>query len=279
MRRLDEVLIFLHLPKTAGTTIVRMLEPNFEPPTIYDIDAHRQLESFERFARWPQQRRRTIRLVRGHMKFGFHQLLPTPSSYVTMLRHPVDRMISHYYEMVRRGPPNALHLAIKEHDLDVVEYACSRLSNQFDNHQIRMLIDAEDTPYGEMTRDHLREAVDILKRRFSVVGVQDHFDEFAVQLKKRFRLKTVDYVKRNVTWKRPAMRDLSKSDYRRILAENSLDMELYEHVKRQVQRRSRAWSFQFKLYCFRKRQAIKARREQARQQQQQQQQPEQRRAA
>ena len=43
------------------------------------------------FAQIPPARLRKTRMFKGHMLFGLHEILPQPSTYITVLRDPVDR--------------------------------------------------------------------------------------------------------------------------------------------------------------------------------------------
>jgi hypothetical protein len=236
-RTAAKAMIFLHIPKTGGTTVFHIVQENFDPNTVFVTYANPQQRSFDEYIAQPMDNKPEIRVVFGHMNFGMHRHLQVPFSYATILRHPVDRMISHYYYILRCQPNHPYHHAIKRDNLDVAQYACRRLSNEFDNHQVRALAATKGVPYGKLTRHDLQLAMDNLDRWFSVVGVLDHFDQFTTELKAEFKLQIIGRVKRNVTLERPSVSDLSQSEYDRILGENALDMELYEYVKSQVEER------------------------------------------
>ena len=38
-------------------------------------------------------------MFKGHMLFGLHAILPQPATYITVVREPVDRVISSFYFM------------------------------------------------------------------------------------------------------------------------------------------------------------------------------------
>ena len=68
-----ETLIFLHIPKTAGTTLNRIIEWQYSPFEIFTIDPYRIRATPERLKRLPEERRRRLRVVRGHMLYGVHK--------------------------------------------------------------------------------------------------------------------------------------------------------------------------------------------------------------
>src|SRR5919108_6323105 len=116
-----EALIFLHIPKTAGTTLNRIIEWQYSPFAIYTMDPYRIRATAERFKRLPETRRRRLRVVRGHMLYGIHEFLPQGATYITMLRDPVARVLSSYYFILRR-PLHPLHRKMKKERLSVEDY-------------------------------------------------------------------------------------------------------------------------------------------------------------
>src|SRR6516162_400599 len=90
-------LLFLHIHKTAGTTLHRIIEREYNPFYIYTIEGGRIEWSVDHLKKLPLHRRAALQVVKGHMSFGLHEYLPQPSTYITFLRDPVERCISSYY--------------------------------------------------------------------------------------------------------------------------------------------------------------------------------------
>ena len=81
--------VFLHIPKTAGSTLKWVLAHEYPgEATIHGDNAPfrnviRQLQNMD-----PDQLE-LVRLYSAHVPFGVHWYLPKPSSYFTFLREPV----------------------------------------------------------------------------------------------------------------------------------------------------------------------------------------------
>src|SRR5579859_7456320 len=67
---------------------------------------------------WPLYARKGIRLLAGHMPFGFGQNFPGPSEYFTFVRNPIARAVSdyHFCRSNSSNPafPAATKLSLKE---------------------------------------------------------------------------------------------------------------------------------------------------------------------
>src|SRR5438552_2491662 len=100
-------LIFLHIPRTAGTTFVRILERQYGAGAVLDLY---DSTVGDRVAALTSGDMEHLRVVAGHFSFGAHRHLPGSCRYVTFLRDPVERVVSHYY-FVRRQPEHYLHPA------------------------------------------------------------------------------------------------------------------------------------------------------------------------
>jgi hypothetical protein len=103
---------FLHIPKTAGTTLNRIIEWQYNPVLIFTVDPHRIRATVARFKTFSEQRRRRFRVVRGHLLYGIHEFLPQGATYITMLREPVSGLLSTYAFILRR-PLHPLHRTLK----------------------------------------------------------------------------------------------------------------------------------------------------------------------
>ncbi|MEO6969971.1 MAG: sulfotransferase family 2 domain-containing protein, partial [Chthoniobacterales bacterium] len=95
----EEAVIFLHLPKTAGTTLNRLIEWEYPLSEMYSIDPVLFRWSAAHLRKLSPDRLKKTRMFKGHMLFGLHEALPQPATYITVLRDPVDRVLSAFYFM------------------------------------------------------------------------------------------------------------------------------------------------------------------------------------
>src|SRR5207247_3106933 len=176
-----EALIFLHIPKTAGTTLNRIIEWQYSPLAIFTMDPYRIREAAERLKRLPEGRRRRLRVVRGHLFYGIHEFLPQGATYITMLREPVARFLSSYYFILRR-PLHPLHRKLKRERLGVEDYL--RLIPHRHNLQCRLIAGVKDTATGD------EQLLDIAKenhrKSFNVVGICERFEERLILIVETF---------------------------------------------------------------------------------------------
>lgn len=91
------VVIFNHIPKCAGTSLVSMLGQAFGETLrqVYDIKAWAEVA---RAGKDGLFRGRRLAVLAGHDVWGIHAVLPPKVryAYVTILREPVSLMISNY---------------------------------------------------------------------------------------------------------------------------------------------------------------------------------------
>jgi hypothetical protein len=93
----DDTLYFLHIPKTAGMSLVSILDNYFDYDSILlERDWYDLITTLPRdFSRY--------RLIRGHFGYSINRILPKKPIFMTMLREPVERTISDY-EHIARDP-------------------------------------------------------------------------------------------------------------------------------------------------------------------------------
>jgi hypothetical protein len=85
--------IFLHIGKTAGTTLRKIMYRHFAPDEVLRVRNRSQSPARLRRKETPailaslsETERARARLVLGHVIFGLHRLLPQPSRYITLVR-------------------------------------------------------------------------------------------------------------------------------------------------------------------------------------------------
>lgn len=104
------ILVYHHVPKTAGTSMRYWLRNTFGRRRVFwndsdkgriidDVVQTRGVEHFRRYA-----------AIGGHIEFASPsiQALPQPKIFSAVFRKPVDQVISHF-EFVSRRPQNVLH--------------------------------------------------------------------------------------------------------------------------------------------------------------------------
>jgi Galactose-3-O-sulfotransferase len=223
-------LIFLHVPRTAGSTLHRILARQYPPETVHTEELFMPSE-VEAFAARPEETRARIRLLKGHMAFGLHQVLPGPSRYFSMVRDPVDRLVSYYY-YIRRRPADALHRMMMENDLDLAAFVTSGIARDHtDNSFVRFFsgspfveLDAVDEALTERARANIDEY-------FILVGLQGYFDETILMLKHALGWKDPYYRSQNVTKGRPKLDDLDDRTKKILDKHTRYDRVIYDHCK------------------------------------------------
>ena len=218
----EEAVIFLHVPKAAGSTLNRLIEWEYPLLEIYSIDPVFYRWSWAHLQRLSKQRLRRIRVFKGHMLFGLHAVLPQPATYITVLREPVDRVLSAFYFM-RSYKLHPLYWRLKFRNWSLEDFV---KRSRRENVQCKILAGVE---YNKpCTAEICETAKENLLRYFSVVGLSERFEESLALMKLRFGWKLQRYSSFNVTRTRPRKADVPRSTLDLIAEKNSFDISLYK---------------------------------------------------
>lgn len=87
--RHTERIVFLHLPKTAGTTIHNLLLQHFKAEELFP-------ERLDQISTYKPEEIAKYRLFSAHDSFQNLECVPHPKKIFTVFREPVDRLISQY---------------------------------------------------------------------------------------------------------------------------------------------------------------------------------------
>lgn len=238
--------IFIHIPKTAGTTLIEILERHYLPQHRYHLESVVQ-KAIAEFQTFSEERRRNIHLFYGHMAYGLHDYFPQGATYFTILRHPVERVISFYY-FVRRNNQHYLHDFSHHKAPDLAAFAQSGETIMTDNFQVRFISGIWDqVPFNGVTEEHLALAKQILREEMAVVGLTERFEETLLLLKDAFGWPNVWNRSRNVTRNRPQQETISPQVLQIIAEQNRWDMELYAYAQTLFAERVAAKGRLFKL--------------------------------
>ncbi len=226
----DKTLIYLHIPKTGGTTLTIMISQQYrlrQIHTAYVARPDQVVEDFHRKSRVPLD---NIKVFRGHMLFGLHQLLSVPCTYLTILRNPIERVISLYHWILSGDPDHYLHGEVLSKKIGLKEFIAQGLTKEMDNSQTRF-ISGITAPFGRLPAEALEVAKDNLRDHFALAGLTEQFDEMMVILQKTFGWKQPFYRKVRVAQNRPDAEDISEETMDVIKEYNQLDFALYEYAR------------------------------------------------
>jgi hypothetical protein len=219
--------IFAHIPKTAGMTLRSILIRQYRIGEIFPlIEPH----TFRQVMALPPQAKARYKLFQGHMSFGLHESLSQPSIYITMLRDPIQTVLSSYFFFELNYRRTQLQLQVEDALPTVADFENGKMKKMFDNLQTRFLSGQLKPEFGACTPEMLAQAKANLDRYF-VFGLVEQFDEALVLMAERLGWRASPfYVKTNVARTRP--RAMPGDDVMTWLhAHNQLDIELFAYAK------------------------------------------------
>jgi hypothetical protein len=220
--------VFLHIPKTAGTSIRNALTAAVPPGEFLFIykDGHSGLRPSE-IAALPERQRAAIRLMFGHMGFGTGAHLPNAAGYVTFLRDTESRLRSNY----RHHRDRDSRFTANGDVLPLETVASQGLAEEFDNIAVRLLagLSADEVPQDSVGEHHVDMALSNLRTSFRFIGLVDRADEHYPALCHALGIAGRPLGHDNVCAETPGTGD-DGVDWAAILHRNRFDTALYERV-------------------------------------------------
>jgi hypothetical protein len=226
-RQPDSSVIFLHIPKTAGTSLTKILGDQF------GLNNTRWLSGSVRVRPTIAAGSAHTRLYVGHQGFGLHAYTGRTTDYITMLRDPIERVISHYW-FVHDDLEHYLYDMVVKARMPMADYIANPMRTpELDNGMVRMLADfdlEQAVPVGSSTRLLFENAKANLETAFSWVGLVERFDESMILLADSMGWPEVPgYVRERVGKSKP--KTPASDEIRARIAElNPLDVELFSYV-------------------------------------------------
>ena len=230
---------FVHIQKTGGTTLWHRMARQFAPSAMYPdktdgdlLAVAPQISLDQLLARWAE-RSEEIEIVAGHFPLATVELLDADFVTLTVLREPVDRVLSQLHRY-REREPAAGGRTLEE----IYEDGTKHLSSP--NQMVKMFaltadeIVASTAPKGwvmftplELTPEHLARAKEKLSG-VEVFGLLDRFEEFCDELQVRFGwdLGTPGHANRTLD-----ATEVSDELRARVTNDNALDIELYAFAR------------------------------------------------
>ena len=223
--------LYEHIPKCAGTSVRSYLKSQYPFNRIYAVRGSHPARYIAHFESLPEQRRHRYDLIVGH---GAHQLrrhVHPDILKATILRDPVDRVISHYF-FVLRSPEHYLHHEVTTRGISLLDYATGRVSNELRNHYVSSFLEMSAEEVERSPDESVAHAFEVIRSEYDVVGTVDDLDAAigalaaAAGFHDHFRPG-----KLNVTADRPTQQEIDPATIQTIADLNSLDVKLYELIR------------------------------------------------
>jgi hypothetical protein len=218
-------LVFVHIPKTAGTSLRAAIEQIYGRKSVYVCSNFKDLERFETMS--PDQRAR-YRVLSGHVPFGAHSLFPSPALTITFLRDPVERILS-LYSYMRSEPTHPLYERARAPDFTLRALFEELRLPQVNNGQVRFLagLEASTAPFGACDRTALDAAKHNLAKGCVAFGLVERFEESMTMLSRALNWPHLPVRRENVTRSRVDRSRLTPDELDMIHQANALGTELY----------------------------------------------------
>ena len=172
-------IIFLHVPKAAGSSLINMLLARFPPEALYPGHGVLDLRGL------PPEEWRRHSLFMGHFDYSELAGAPDPPMVFTMLRDPIERMLSIYRYWRSYSPEQAvrdqLHGPLFAHRVDLAGFfteAPPGIRFNYDNAMVRQIVglDHVGPDFGFTAPDE--EILALAKHRvdgFVACGIAEEF--------------------------------------------------------------------------------------------------------
>ena len=178
------------------------------------------------------------KLTQGHIGYGIHKLIPRSCQYITFLRYPVDRAISHYYFIRQCDPSLCLHSrheVVQSHTL-AEYYQLQRYRNE----TTKMIAGIELERLHRYLDSALLDKVILARAKYNLqhnykcFGLQNRFEDSIRLFKSQFgwrRENSLDK-RHKKTHERPRVEDIDSTTRSIVEDAHQLDLEPYRFAQR-----------------------------------------------
>lgn len=186
---LDQLkIIFNHTPKAGGTSLHYFFQDLFGPDKVYRVNVRVPTEEIYTIEKMTEEEKQRYQIFQGHFKYGNHKFFSQPCLYIGIVRNPIDRIISNYYYLHRRGEEERKQ---KVQQQTLTEYFESQIEGRVSAGaaQLRILTGQDD----------LAKAKEVIKRDYLMCCATEQLDRFQTVFARLYGRPDLAPKHRNVT--------------------------------------------------------------------------------
>ncbi len=223
-------ILFDHLPKCGGTTIIDNLIMNFPNRHIYQMNGLNPETSVKEFKILPDEIRWKYKLIFGHLANELRDYVHPDTICTTVFREPIDRIVSHYY-YVKVKTSHYLHEKVINEKIGLLDYCRLNLSEELSNYYITHFTQMSLSEIEKNPEQSVALALKNILKNYHLIGFQNNIPAFLDSLERvgNFEFTSKQAVK-NKTMNRVKTREIDLKAKKEIERNNSLDLMLYDEL-------------------------------------------------
>ena len=223
-------ILFLHLPKTAGISLRSVFFQGYEDAQIFSIEPDEPVRSIRQLKSLSKRAKKRLKLITGHTLWGAHYFVEAPFWYVTMLRDPIERVLSSF-SYIRSLPSDFLYEEMHASEMSLKDFLAWKKSQfEVENQQTKLLAGVFNTKKA-CTKDVYEQAVEHLEK-YCLVGLTEHFAQSLTMFENILGLQHAEVPKRNVTHQRLRRTEINPDLLEEIHRRNQYDLALYRKAEK-----------------------------------------------
>ncbi len=220
----EPVVIFTHAGRTGGDTFNAVLNNVYDRKRLLHFET--TMEAWTRLRDLPDDYTSILKCIHGHgAPYGIGACVNRETTYTTICRDPVNRVISQYY-IYYHDSTRQMHERIHREAISLEQYA--------QMNQNEMASYCLGRPYYwpyEPHLNHLPKLFDIMESHFSFIGITEYYDETVFLAHKHFGWKELYFWTKSLeNKKRPALEEVPEQTRSLIEQLNLVDRALYNYA-------------------------------------------------
>ncbi len=231
-----DLAIFLHIPRTGGTTLNTVFFANYAKDEILSIYSR---EDFAGAGRALEERGDSLRLVQGHFlhdELVEGLLRERKARLFTFVRHPVERLVSEYL-FLKSWPHSQMYAVLRDGNISFADYIrMETAAFRFRTKNLMTRIFSR-APFEGVEPPPEVEALALERARaYAFVGIMERFDASLLLLGDMLGISALFYERQNSV--APALKaSVTEEDKALAAGYNAADMRLYLALRKDFEER------------------------------------------